>query len=89
MVLVHSRGLPVVGSVGLPGIALQFDDHPPKTEPVAGVAVSMTMLPRGNGSEQLAAVGAPQLRVAGETQVDDEVELTMQALTVPNPLPVR
>jgi CxxC motif-containing protein (DUF1111 family) len=85
----HSRGLPVVGSVGLPGMAVQLEDHPPKTELEPGVAVSMTMLPSWKFSEQLGEVAAPQLRVAGEMQVDDEEEPTMQAVTTPEPVPLR
>jgi hypothetical protein len=57
----HTRGL------GLPGTAVQLADHPPKTDPDAGVAVSVTKVLRVKVPLQVApAAGDPQAMVPGE-----------------------
>ena len=55
---------------------MQVDDHPPKTDPAAGVAVSVTTVPRVKVPLQVApAAGDPQSMVPGEL------------VTVPVPVP--
>ena len=57
----HTMGL------GLPGTAVQFADHPPKTDPAAGVAVSVTTVLRVKVPLQVAPAAAdPQSMVPGE-----------------------
>jgi hypothetical protein len=57
----HTRGL------GLPITAVQLDDHPPKTDPAAGVAVSVTKVLRVKVPLQVAPAAAdPQSMVPGE-----------------------
>src|ERR1017187_8153249 len=54
-------------AMGLVGTAVHLDDHPPKTDPDAGVAVSVTTVPRVNVPLQVApAAGDPQAMVPGE-----------------------